>query len=198
MEHSALGTRRQRIRVATPGDIAGIARVHVDAWRETYPGMFPAFVLDALSYAEREEQWTGALTAGGSCLFVAEGDEQIVGFAAGGPNREDRADEYPGELWAIYLLQAAQGRGLGRVLFEAVRGWLRVRELEPFLLWAVADNPACGFYERLGGTRIVTQPADIRGAQVIECAYAWPRTALLQSEAQFEAGTNSKVDGSTW
>jgi GNAT superfamily N-acetyltransferase len=190
VEHSALGTRRQRIRVATPGDIAGIARVHVDAWRETYPGMFPAFVLDALSYAEREEQWTDALTAGGSCLFVAEVDEQIVGFAAGGPNREDLADEYPGELWAIYLLQAAQGRGLGRVLFEAVRGWLRVRELEPFLLWAVADNPACGFYERLGGTRIVTQPADIRGAQVIECAYAWPRSALPQfeaHEAQFEA-----------
>jgi GNAT superfamily N-acetyltransferase len=160
--------------------------------------MFPAFVLDALSYAEREQQWSDALAAGGSCLFVAEVELQIVGFAAGGPNREDRADEYPGELWAIYLLQARQGRGLGRTLFEAVRAWLHARELEPFLLWAVADNPACGFYERLGGTRIVTQPADIRGAQVIECAYAWPRTALLQSEAQFEAGTNSKVDGSTW
>jgi GNAT superfamily N-acetyltransferase len=187
VEDLARGADWQRVRAAAPGDVAGIARVHVDGWRETYPGLLPGFVLDALSYAERERQWADALAAGGSCLFVAEAQGHIVGFAAGGPNREDRADEYPGELWAIYLLREQQGRGLGRALFEAVRAWLRERELEPFLLWAVADNPACGFYERLGGTRIVTQPADIRGAQVIECAYAWPRSALRRFEAQFEA-----------
>jgi GNAT superfamily N-acetyltransferase len=135
--------------------------------------MLPAFVLDALTYSEREQQWTDALTAGASCLFVATIDDAVVGFASGGPNREPNYKAYPGELWAIYLLRAHQGHGLGRALFDAVRTWLRARHLEPFLLWAIADNPACAFYERLGGARIVTQSADIRGALVIECAYAW-------------------------
>jgi len=147
--------------------------VHVDAWRETYPGMLPAFVLDALTYAERERQWIEALPAGGSCLYVAAVDGTIAGFAAGGPNREPGYEAYPGELWAIYLLRAHQGRGLGRALFAAVRDWLGARGLEPFLLWVVTGNPACSFYERLGGTRIRTQPAEIRGAQILESAYAW-------------------------
>jgi hypothetical protein len=41
------------------------------------------------------------------------------------------------------------------------------------MLWVVVENPACAFYERLGGTCIVTRPAEARGAQIIESAYAW-------------------------
>lgn len=161
------------MRLATLADVPAIARVHVDAWRETYPEMLPAFVLDALTYAEREHQWSEALAAGGSCLYVAEVDGAIAGFASGGPNREPGYEAYPGELWAIYLLRAHQGRGLGRALFVAVRDWLRAHGLEPFLLWVVAGNAACSFYERLGGTRILTQQAEIRGANILESAYAW-------------------------
>lgn len=164
------------IREATPADAGAVARVHVAAWHETYPGMLPQSVLDAVTHEEREAQWSASLARGGSCLFVAEADGTPAGFAAGGPNRDPAYAEYPGELWAIYLLQRAQRRGLGRALFETVRGWLHARGLEPFLLWVLADNPACAFYERLGGTRVVTQAALIRGAQVVECAYVWPRT----------------------
>jgi GNAT superfamily N-acetyltransferase len=149
--------------------------VHVDAWRETYPGMLPAFVLDALSYEERAQQWTQSLERGGACTYVAEHDGHIVGFASGGPNREDGYPEYPGELQTLYLLRSAQGLGLGRALFETVRDWLRARELEPFMVWVIAANPACRFYERFGATRIVTQESEIRGALVLDCIYAWPK-----------------------
>jgi GNAT superfamily N-acetyltransferase len=152
-----------------------MARVHVDAWRETYPGMLPAAVLNALTYGEREAQWHEALRSGGGCLFVAEVDGRIVGFACGGPNRE-AADEaaYPGELYAIYLLRAYQGLGLGRALFDAVGAWLRSHRLTPFLLWVISDNPSCAFYERLGGRCIVSRrPTDVRGANVFESGYSW-------------------------
>ena len=33
--------RETVVREARPSDVRAIARVHVDAWRETYPGMFP-------------------------------------------------------------------------------------------------------------------------------------------------------------
>lgn len=136
--------------------------------------MFPQSILEALVYEEREQQWNRVLASGGSCLFVAEVAGAVVGFACGGRNRDRHYEHtYPGELQAIYLLKAHQRLGIGRALFENVRAWLGSNGLAAFLLWVVAENPSCAFYERLGGTRIVTQPTEIRGARVIESAYGW-------------------------
>ena len=44
------------IRPAEISDALGIARVHVNAWRETYKGIIPDSVLDALSYEELTAQ----------------------------------------------------------------------------------------------------------------------------------------------
>jgi GNAT superfamily N-acetyltransferase len=167
-------TASKIVRAATLDDVLAIALVHVDAWRETYPGMFPQPVLDALTYEERELQWRRALASGTGGLFVAQVDREVVGFAACGRNRDpDYESTHPGELQAMYLLESYHGLGLGRSLFTAVRVWLESRALTPFMLWVVVENPACAFYERLGGTCIVTRPAEARGAQIIESAYAW-------------------------
>jgi hypothetical protein len=40
------------IRDASPADAAAIARVRVDAWRETYRGIVPEAFLDGLSYEQ--------------------------------------------------------------------------------------------------------------------------------------------------
>ena len=62
------------LREATVADAAGIAFVHVESWRTTYPGIMPQEHLDALSVAERTEVWQGILQNGadGSCTFVAQ------------------------------------------------------------------------------------------------------------------------------
>jgi hypothetical protein len=49
------------IRAAEPGDAAGIARVHVNSWRTTYPSILPAAVLASLSYQRRETAWVEIL-----------------------------------------------------------------------------------------------------------------------------------------
>ncbi len=170
---------RGEVCAATLGDVPEIARVHVDAWRETYPGLLPDFVLRGLSYDERERQWRRALAEGETCLYVARVDGVVPGFAAGGTNRDPEfADVYPGELYAIYLLRAYQGLGLGRSLFAAVSMWLRTQGFGRFLLWAVAENPSCGFYERLGGMRFITRPTEVHGADVDESGYGWNEGAL--------------------
>ncbi len=46
-----------RIREATPDDIPGIARVHVDTWRTAYLGIVPAEHLAGLSYERSEARW---------------------------------------------------------------------------------------------------------------------------------------------
>ncbi len=168
------------IREARPSDARGIARVHVDAWRATYRRIVPAAHLEALSYEDREALWAKILAAArGVAVFVAE-DERggIAGFADGGPERSgDPA--YTGEIYAIYLLDAYHGRGLGRRLVGAVAERLAENSMTSLLMWVAGRNPARHFYERLGGQSLRTKEEDIGGATIEEIAYGWTDTSIL-------------------
>lgn len=171
------------IRNAHPNDARAIAAVHVAAWRTTYRGIIPDAYLAALSVADRERRWAASLadTSGRTCAFVAEDDGHIVGFADGGPRREG-SPAYAGELYAIYLLASHQGRGLGRRLVAAVAAYLSALGMSSLLLWVLAENPACRFYESLGGIPVERKPITIGGVPLDEVAYAWTDTrALLAS-----------------
>jgi GNAT superfamily N-acetyltransferase len=106
---------------------------------------------------------------------VAERNDSIVGFVAGGPARDD-APPTPGELHALYLLARQHGLGIGRGLFERIRDSLTKRSLMPMSLWVIEGNPACRFYERMGGRRTVRQAAVIRGTEIFELAYEFEVT----------------------
>ncbi|MBI3742262.1 MAG: GNAT family N-acetyltransferase, partial [Chloroflexi bacterium] len=104
------------IREASCDDAAAIARVHVESWRTSYRDFLPEDFLAHLSVERREQQWREQLCAENSTAFcfVAEADsKQIVGFASGGAARSDR-EKCDGELYAIYLLEAYQRRGIGK------------------------------------------------------------------------------------
>lgn len=168
------GQVRPAVRSATAADIPGIARVHVDAWRSTYRGIVPQAFLDGLSYRGRETLWRRVLTgsAGDHGVFVADaGGAGVVGFADGA-RAQDAA--YQGELMAIYILEKFQKRGLGRDLTLRVIDWLRNHGIRSMRLWVLADNPACRFYEALGGRRIEAKRIEIGGADLEEVAYGWP------------------------
>ncbi len=162
-----------KIREATIEDVPGIARVHVDSWRTTYKGFVPQRILDELKYEEREELWSRALSPGSrSFVYVAEKEREVVGFASGGPARPD-APNHAGELYAIYLLQEHQGRGIGRRLFEAVVRELARRGLYSMAIWVLTDNPACGFYEAMGGRRVYERQEEVYGVVLDEIGYGW-------------------------
>jgi GNAT superfamily N-acetyltransferase len=164
-----------RVRAATLDDCAAIARVHVDAWRTSYVHVLPRAVLDDLTYEEREKAWRAVIGARDiRRVAVAEHDDgSIVGFASCGPNRVPDP-HYPGELYAIYLLEAHRGAGFGRMLFGEVKEYLVRQGLAPFQLWVVAGNhTAEAFYEALGGKRVASQPGTLRGAEIREHAYGF-------------------------
>ena len=170
------------IREATIEDAPAMARVHVDTWRTTYPGIVPDDVLAGLSYARSEKIWADILATGGEPQFnyVAEADGgEVVGIASGGPERADTAG-YDGELYGVYVLKVAQGKGLGRKLTETVGRQLRERGFESMLVWVLKDNhPARGFYERLGGVYVTEKEIVIRRATLLEVAYGWPDVEYL-------------------
>ncbi len=68
------------IRPATAMDADAIAKVHVTAWRESYSGLVPDLVLDALSVSSRAERWRRILSeTPRQPNFVAEQENTLVG-----------------------------------------------------------------------------------------------------------------------
>lgn len=174
------------IRDATGADAAAIARVHVDSWRTTYRGLMPDAVLDGLSYAGRERQWvwaTSAAAEGRGCVVVAdEGEAGIVGFASGGACRDDLG--YGAEVPAIYLLEAWQGRGLGKGLMLAAADRLAARGYDSLLVWVLETNElGRRFYAALGGAVVGAKEEELFGATLREVAYGWPDLAALRARA---------------
>ena len=132
-----MAAQRIRVRQAVDSDARGIAHVHVDSWRSTYAGIVPAEHLAGLDYGAREANWHRILADRRQNAFVAEDrDGRVVGFSSGGPERSgDTA--YPAELYAIYLFQSHQRRGLGRRLTAALADWFLNRGWQSMLLWVL-------------------------------------------------------------
>ena len=164
-----------RVRPATVDDVPAIARVHVDAWRETYSGIVAPRILAAQSYRRREAQWRGPLSDPGSPVHLsvvetASGD--VGGFVAVGPEVGELPD-YDGELYAIYLLQRYQGGGYGRRLFASGARALAGEGFRSMVLWVLEANPACGFYEHLGGSIVERKLLPVGDEQYPAIAYGW-------------------------
>jgi ribosomal protein S18 acetylase RimI-like enzyme len=146
------------IRPAVPGDARGIAEAHVSSWRTSYRGIVPDARLEALDAESRVPFWETHLET----CFVSVDDEGVVtGFVSAGPAQNDELGA-DGEIYAIYLVEAAKKQGIGRTLmYEAVHR-LRQAGFRSVCLWLLKENPARGFYERFGG-RVVGEKPYITG-----------------------------------
>lgn len=123
------------IRAAGPEDAAGIARVHVRAWRWAYGDILDPGTLADLSEGEFAERWSEPLADPATQVWVAEVDGAVSGFAS----------VRDGELTALYVDPAAQGAGVGTSLLrEAGAAGART------LCVAEANEQARRFYERHG------------------------------------------------
>ena len=164
------------IRRATPEDAQGLTRVHVRSWQSSYRGLIAQDFLDHIDSVERLAGWKKLLAQPelfGVHVAIASGSGEIVGFCSGGKNR-DTASPFPGELYAIYLLEDVKGQGVGRALFQACFQWLRERGLMPTVLWVLKENTrARSFYERMGGKPGREQSIRIGTVSYDEVAYVW-------------------------
>jgi GNAT superfamily N-acetyltransferase len=171
-----------QIRNATIQDAAGIARVHVCTWRSAYRGLMPDALIDASTYEQRFELWSQILRQsepGSAGVFVAQVDDgEIAGFASGGSARSTDLG-YAGELYALYVLQAYQGQGIGRALVHAVTNQMANLGIRSMLVWALVGGPANRFYAALGGRVLAKQPFEQDGYTLYEIGYGWDDTGAL-------------------
>lgn len=158
------------VRAATLDDAAGMARVHLDSWRETYRGMLPDALLADDVYESRVRLWSGILAMDPipGVHVVAEVGDRIVGFAsagaAAGPDAEHgHPVARPWHLYSIYLLASAHGSGLGQAMLDAAVGE------RPAQLWVLRGNQrAIRFYERNGFVADGATDVDPRSPSVVE------------------------------
>ena len=132
------------VRAAVLDDAAGIARVHIQAWRECYAHLLPADSLAGLEQGPREARWRKVIAAATSDIWVACRGTDIVGWASAGAGRDDDGPR-PRELQGIYVLASQYGSGAGQLLLDAAVGSAGA------YLWIAEENPrAFAFYRRNG------------------------------------------------
>ncbi len=163
------------VRRAVPADAAGIARVHVRAWREAYTGRMPQSILDRLDEErltrvrvelllreqrhdeqrhdeQRRQEGDPAAPAETHTPGVHHPDATWVAVRGGeivgwaaSGASRDEPAPTPLELYAIYVLAAHHGSGAGQALLDAAVGD------RPASLWMLEHNPrAQAFYARNG------------------------------------------------
>ncbi len=140
-------------------------------WQATYRGLIPDDFLESLSVPKQGERWRKRYETNPEAMLVVEEKGRIVAFADFGPSRDkDKEPTRVCELYAIYVRPEAQGRGLGRGLFERGVSWACGRGYAEITVLVLKGNlPAHGFYIRMGmredGTEI---PDNIGGKDVLE------------------------------
>jgi ribosomal protein S18 acetylase RimI-like enzyme len=166
---------KSTIRKALEDDVPGIATVHVESWQSTYRGIMPDDVLDNLSLESRMEQWRMAITNPRSPTFVyvAVDSKGVLGFASGGP-LQTKMTGFDGELYAIYLLEAYQRKGIGTALFTTVAQHFLAEDVFRMVLWVLMDNKGSrGFYEKMGGKKAGTKPYQVGKEILTAVAYGY-------------------------
>jgi ribosomal protein S18 acetylase RimI-like enzyme len=163
------------IRKANVKDIDAIAEVHLMSWRTTYKGIISDSYLSNLTIDGRRKNWLWTFNNlnQDETIFVAvENDGRIIGFSNSGKNRNTEY-VHEGELYAIYLLEDHQGRGIGRKLFQASVNELMQSGYKSMMLWVLENNPSLRFYQSLGGRIIGKKSLSIGEDDLIELAIGW-------------------------
>jgi ribosomal protein S18 acetylase RimI-like enzyme len=146
------------VRAADPRDAESVARIHIETWQRAYAHVFPEAGLDRLAAGldGRIQFWRETIESDEDVrVLVACQGVRIIGFASGGPSRDEGADlSCEGELYAIYVLPESWGTGAGRALNTRLLAVLRADGFEEAVLWVLDDNPRARRFYELAGWRL--------------------------------------------
>ena len=147
-------------RDAVASDIPALAELHVTTWNATYN------TTRGPTIATRAWQWNQVFAKESRRDFVLvleDRNARLIGFTWGKPGE----GEFEGQLSKIYLRWEYHGLGLGRrMIAETARRFLD-RGIHSFVLFAELSNPTLGFYDRMGGERLLDDRGQFGGA------YGW-------------------------
>jgi ribosomal protein S18 acetylase RimI-like enzyme len=155
------------VRDAVAADIPALAELHVTTWNATYN------TTRGPTIEIRTWQWNKVFAneqRRDFVLVLVDRSGRLIGFTWGKPND---SGEFEGNLSKIYLRWEYHGLGLGRrMMVETARRFLD-RGIHSFNLFAELSNPTLGFYDRMGGERLLNDKGQFDGA------YGWRDVRML-------------------
>ncbi|MGM0437027.1 MAG: N-acetyltransferase family protein [Bacillota bacterium] len=161
------------IREAKSSDVKDITKVHVESWKTTYKNIFPVEFLETINFDKRYKLWEKILNhSGDELVYLLEFDNKVVGFLSAGPAREESFD-YEAEIYALYVLEDYQNKGLGQKLFETALDYIKNKGYESIYVWVLKDNPSVEFYKKMGGKKIRDSKIEIADNLYEEIAFGW-------------------------
>ena len=159
------------VRPATARDFHAIAEIHVSAWRAAFRGLVPEGHLASLSLEKRRAFWREAIEFSEPQIQVATENGEMVGFIGYDRSRDPKTPATTGEIWAVYVLQAHWGRGVGLALWDAARDGLVEEGCTEVTIWlplrnerALRFHELAGFHRELASAKTV----EIGGVKVEE------------------------------
>jgi ribosomal protein S18 acetylase RimI-like enzyme len=157
-------------RDATAADIPALAELHVTTWNATYNTSRGPTV------ATRTWQWNEVFAKEKRRDFVLvleDRNARLIGFTWGKPDH----GEFEGQISKIYLRWEYHGLVLGRRMMEETARRFLERGIHSFILFAELSNPTLGFYDRMGGERLLDDRGQFHGA------YGWRDVRKLVTPA---------------
>ncbi len=169
--HDGQGCRtraRWIVRPALDSDLAGVARIHVAAWRAAYRGLLTDDYLDRLDDAPRETFWRAFLQRSQGALCVAfdagpaaadartllddaTASRPVAGWLSYGRTRDAGQPPQTAELYAFYVDPLRWASGAGQALWRAASADLAAQGFERVDVWVLAGNArGLRFYRRIG------------------------------------------------
>lgn len=160
-------------RSASLTDAEGIANTQVSVWKSTYDGLLPEPLLAAQNVPNQAALVSSFLQRAEHGTIVGLYNDQIVGFASWGAVVQK--GERVGELYAVYVLESFQRKGIGRELIRLAQAKLHEHRVFEVGLWVLKENVNARLaYENLGWTSSDERRTSLAGFPIIEIRYVAP------------------------
>jgi GNAT superfamily N-acetyltransferase len=162
------------LRPATKDDAVMIANLHASSWRIAYRGLLADEYLDNDLAGERIAYWSAKMTKLTDREFIIiavnhEGD--IEGFIA---VMDQPESGYVALVDNLHVRPDLKGRGIGKVLMQTAARRLLVSGRTNYYLWVLNGNePACRFYESIGGIPEDERTVHFGGKDVRATRFGW-------------------------
>jgi GNAT superfamily N-acetyltransferase len=176
----AFGFRKRSgmiVRKAIPGDEMAIGRIHVEGWQFSYRDIYSDEFLAAMSVQEKIDMWRGLIRDNPEerSIFVCESNGKVAGFLSVCPFRMENAKPDQGEISAVYVDPALQGKGVGAALVKHALDWYHARPIKEVFVQTLDKSKYKHFYPKQGG---VAQPIKVtrsfKDGQTLEMiTYKW-------------------------
>ncbi|MGM8363482.1 GNAT family N-acetyltransferase [Flavobacterium sp. ARAG 55.4] len=132
---------------ATLADLKTITEIAYKTWPLTYGEILSKEQLDYMLQAFYSDEALRKNIANGHEFILAKENEMCLGFASFEHHYEDGDAT---KIHKIYMLPESQGKGIGKLLINAIADFAEENQSHTLLLNVNRFNKALTFYQRMG------------------------------------------------